>query len=89
LSSTTKKSDDAGNRYATSASEIPSAIIPFIIGDESAAVTAAQRLREQGIYIPAIRYPTVARGQARLRITLTANHTRADVSQLLSAIATV
>ena len=66
---------------------IPSAIVPFIIGDEAAAVAAAQQLRDQGIYIPAIRYPTVARGQARLRITLSAAHTPEDVSQLLAALA--
>ena len=43
------------------------AIIPIIIGDEPEAVAAAAALREQGIFIPAIRYPTVARGAARLR----------------------
>jgi 8-amino-7-oxononanoate synthase len=65
---------------------VPSAIIPFIVGDETAAVAAAGKLRERGIYIPAIRYPTVARGQARLRITLTATHTKEDVSQLAAAL---
>ncbi len=66
---------------------IPSAIIPYIIGGEAAAVTAAQGLRDQGIFIPAIRYPTVARGQARLRITLSADHPVAEVDQLLAALA--
>jgi len=66
---------------------IPGAIIPFIIGDEAAAVAAAQHLREQGIFIPAIRYPTVARGQARLRITLTAAHTKEEIHQLAMALA--
>ena len=68
-------------------SSVPSAINPFIIGDEAAALAAAQQLREQGIFIPAIRYPTVARGQARLRITLTADHTPAEVRQLREALA--
>ena len=68
-------------------SSIPSAIVPYIIGEETAAVAAAQTLREQGFFIPAIRYPTVARGQARLRITLTAEHTTAEVAQLREALA--
>jgi 8-amino-7-oxononanoate synthase len=71
-----------GNRQ----SAIPSAIIPIIIGKEEKAVQAAVRLREQNIFVPAIRYPTVARGQARLRITLTATHTTDEVTQLASAL---
>jgi len=67
-------------------SSIPSAIVPFIIGGETAAVTVAQTLRELGFFIPAIRYPTVARGQARLRITLTADHTAEEVFQLREAL---
>ena len=63
-----------------------SAIIPIMIGDEAKAVAAASVLREQGIFIPAIRYPTVARGQARLRLTLSAAHTEADLAQLLTAL---
>ncbi|MFO1486932.1 MAG: 8-amino-7-oxononanoate synthase [Verrucomicrobiota bacterium] len=67
--------------------ELPSAIVPIIIGDESAAVSAAAQLREQGMFIPAIRYPTVARGAARLRVTITAAHTMNDVSFLTRALA--
>ncbi len=51
-----------------------SAIVPLIIGAESDALAAAATLLERGIFVPAIRYPTVARGQARLRVTLTAAH---------------
>jgi 8-amino-7-oxononanoate synthase len=69
-------------------SKIASAIIPLIIGDESAAVAAAEHLREQGMFVPAIRYPTVARGTARLRITLTAAHTDEDVTALSTALKT-
>ena len=64
----------------------PSAIIPLIIGDETAAVSTATRLRELGIFVPAIRYPTVARGTARLRITLTAAHSAKDVQALTKAL---
>jgi 8-amino-7-oxononanoate synthase len=63
-----------------------SAIIPIMLGAESKAVEAANALRERGIFIPAIRYPTVARGQARLRLTLSAAHTDADLAQLLAAL---
>lgn len=64
-----------------------SPIVPIHIGDESAAVAQATALRKRNIYIPAIRYPTVARGRARLRLTLTAAHTRADLEQFASAFA--
>jgi 8-amino-7-oxononanoate synthase len=63
-----------------------SAIIPILIGEEDKAVEAAAALRHQGIFIPAIRYPTVARGQARLRLTLSAAHSHADLAQLLAAL---
>jgi len=65
---------------------IPGAIIPLIIGDEARAVEAAARLRGQHIFVPAIRYPTVARGQARLRVTLTAGHTTEEINQLAAAL---
>ena len=68
-------------------SKIPSAIIPIMIGDETETVTAANSLRKQGIFIPAIRHPSVARGAARLRLTLTATHTKNDIAQLLTALA--
>ncbi len=62
-------------------------IHPIIIGDETKTLAAATTLREQNIFVPAIRYPTVARGAARLRITLTAAHSKADVLQLTAALA--
>jgi len=65
---------------------IPSAIIPLVIGDEARAVEAAGKLRELHIFVPAIRYPTVARGQARLRVTLTAGHTAEEINQLAAAL---
>ena len=62
------------------------AIIPLTVGNENKALELATRLREKNIFIPAIRYPTVARGEARLRITLAAAHTADDVSELLAAL---
>ena len=66
----------------------PGAIIPIIIGAENKAVKASEGLWEQGIFVPAIRYPTVARGQARLRITLNATHTAEQIDRLLAALQT-
>lgn len=62
------------------------AILPLHIGDEEKAVETAAALRARGIFIPAIRYPTVARGHARLRLTVTASHTPADVQRLLDTL---
>ncbi|MEW6303407.1 MAG: 8-amino-7-oxononanoate synthase [Verrucomicrobiota bacterium] len=61
---------------------VQSAIIPLVVGEESRAMQLAEALRESGIFVPAIRYPTVARGEARLRVTLSANHTAEEVDQL-------
>ncbi len=70
-------------------SVISSAIIPLILGGEQKAVEAAAILREQNIFVPAIRYPTVARGAARLRVTLTAAHSAENVAELVSALKTL
>jgi 8-amino-7-oxononanoate synthase len=63
-----------------------SAIIPVIMGDETLAVAAADELRRQNLFVPAIRYPTVARGKARLRVTVTASHNQADLQTLATAL---
>ena len=70
----------------TKKTKLCSAIIPLILGDEAKAVSAAMQLRAQDIFVPAIRFPTVARGAARLRITLTAAHSEADVAKLAHAL---
>jgi 8-amino-7-oxononanoate synthase len=75
-----------GLKLKTQNSKFRSAIIPLIVGDEARAVELADGLRRQNIFIPAIRYPTVARGQARLRVTLTAAHTADDIAELLAAL---
>jgi len=73
----------------TTQDKLPSAIIPIQIGDETKAMDAATALRKQGIFIPAVRYPTVARGRARLRLTVTAGHTEKDVEALRATLADV
>lgn len=60
----------------------PSAIIPVILGSNEAAMGASQELEAQGYLIPAIRYPTVPRGTARLRISLSAGHEPTMISGL-------
>ena len=65
---------------------VPSAIIPVLIGDEARAVAVSAALREEGFFVPAIRYPTVARGHARLRVTLTAAHTAEEVGLLAAKL---
>jgi len=66
-----------------------SAIIPIMIGDESKALAAATTLRECDFFVPAIRYPTVARGAARMRVTLTAAHTGGDITRLSRTLKTL
>jgi 8-amino-7-oxononanoate synthase len=62
------------------------AIQPIIIGANDEAMAAAARLHGQGLWVPAIRPPTVAVGTARLRVTLSAAHTEQDVAQLTAAL---
>jgi 8-amino-7-oxononanoate synthase len=68
------------------AGESSTAIQPLIIGDADKAVAVANKLRERGLWITAIRPPTVPKGTARLRITLTAAHQPSDISLLLNEL---
>jgi 8-amino-7-oxononanoate synthase len=58
------------------------AIIPLLIGDEAKAMEVASALLQKSIFIPAVRYPSVARGKARLRLTISAAHTPAQIDSL-------
>jgi len=64
-----------------------SAIQPLICGEAAAALQLAAALHEKGFLIPAIRYPTVPRNAARLRITLSASHSGKDIDALNTALA--
>lgn len=64
----------------------PTAIIPIIIGDEAIALKVADELLTKGILAPAIRYPTVAKGTARLRIALMATHTEEELARTAKLI---
>ena len=59
-------------------------IIPILVGDNEKAVTFSRRLFEEGILVLAIRPPTVPPGTARLRMTVTAKHNKADIDYVLN-----
>jgi len=63
-----------------------SAIQPLICGEASVALELAGVLREKGLLVPAIRYPTVPRGAARLRVTVSAAHERKEIDALIAAL---
>ncbi len=63
-----------------------SAIVPLVVGDEATAVNLSARLREHGIFVPAIRFPTVARGAARLRLTATADHEPTELRNFVDVL---
>ena len=62
------------------------AIQPLIIGDNEAALALSRSLWEKGLWTPAIRPPTVPKGTARLRISVSAAHTEADIAQLVNTL---
>ena len=74
----------AGSAWQLMASDTP--IQPVLIGGNIAALAASQALLECGMLVPAIRPPTVPVNAARLRITLSAAHTQAEVAQLVAAL---
>jgi glycine C-acetyltransferase/8-amino-7-oxononanoate synthase len=63
--------------------ESRSPIIPILVGDENAAVDFSRQLYGHGIFVPAIRFPTVPKGKARLRVTVTAGHTDKEIQKFL------
>jgi len=74
------------NAMNTKGSHASSAIFPWIVGDEQAALDLASALQNEGFLVPAIRYPTVAKGSARLRVTVTASHAEDQIRSLCDAI---
>ncbi len=65
------------------------AIQAVVFGEASRAIAASAFLRDRGLYVPAIRPPTVPQGSARLRVALSAAHGTDDVDRLLEALATL
>ncbi len=66
---------------------VPAAIFAVKLGEESHALESARSLEASGFLVPAIRYPTVPKGGARLRITFSAAHSRPEIDRLTLAIA--
>lgn len=66
---------------------ISSPILPVLVGPEGDALALSERLLARGFFVPAVRYPTVAKGKARLRITLSAAHTPEDIERFCNALA--
>jgi len=65
---------------------VQSAILPLMVGAEAEAIALSEQLLEAGVFVPPIRYPTVARGEARLRITVSAAHSSDDIKKLLEVL---
>ena len=65
----------------------PSAIVPLVLGSEARALAASSRVLEAGFFVPAIRYPTVPRNTARLRITMSAAHRPEQVQDFAATLA--
>ncbi|MDR1931914.1 MAG: 6-carboxyhexanoate--CoA ligase, partial [Spirochaetales bacterium] len=63
------------------------AIIPIVLGCEEKALAVSRRLLDEGFYISAIRYPTVPKGKAMLRVVLMSSHTKEDLAATAKAIA--
>jgi 8-amino-7-oxononanoate synthase len=81
------RSPATANRFGKTVDHVSSAIFPWIVGAEQAAMDLARALQKEGFFVPAIRYPTVAKGSARLRVTVTAAHNDGQIRSLCEAIA--
>lgn len=74
----------AGTRWQLCDS--PTAIQPIVVGDNHEALALAEALFQRGLWVPAIRPPTVPKGTARLRVTLSAAHSEVQVAKLVDAL---
>jgi 8-amino-7-oxononanoate synthase len=74
------------HEFALPAGDSP--IIPLVLGNEEAALKAASRMQEVGLWVVAIRPPTVPRGTSRLRITLSSQHTDDEIQLLVRSVTT-
>jgi len=74
------KMNDAGFDTMTSATQI----VPWLIGPERKAVKVYDLLFQKGIFAPAVRWPAVPKGKARIRFNLMATHTREQIDKLIS-----
>jgi 8-amino-7-oxononanoate synthase len=73
-------------RLSLSPESYPSPIIPLIIGEENAALKIADQVQARGFFVPAVRFPTVARGSARLRLTVSSAHSPEQIEHLADSL---
>lgn len=73
-------------QHITAIGRSPTAIQPILLGDNQRALQASAALEDAGLLVPAIRYPTVPRGTARLRISLSASHPEEAIAALKKAV---
>jgi len=73
--------------FPASASETP--ITPILVGDAAKAYELSRELFQQGVFAPAVGFPTVPEGKARLRAMVTATHTRKDLDKALDILGRV
>jgi 8-amino-7-oxononanoate synthase len=78
--------DHVRQDFHLSSDPLYSPIIPLIVGHENAALEIANQLQKDGFLVPAIRFPSVSRGSARLRLTLSARHSSQQVAALLHSL---
>jgi len=64
----------------------PTPIVPVLLGADTRALEVAAALRRAGLWVPAIRPPTVPAGTARLRASLSAGHTEHDIDRLITVL---
>ena len=77
----------SGDAVAPPADDLPhTPIVPVMLGDDVRAVAAMAALRRVGLWVPAIRPPTVPPGTARLRVSLSASHNVHDIDRLITAL---
>jgi 8-amino-7-oxononanoate synthase len=86
LSALIKRFRDGCVQLGLSLMDSPTPIQPILIGDADKAMAMSEALREKGVFVTAIRPPTVPNGSARLRVTLSASHTLEHVDRLLDAL---
>jgi glycine C-acetyltransferase/8-amino-7-oxononanoate synthase len=73
--------------HGLAAGDSETQIVPLVVGDPAAAVTASERALEQGVFAQAIRPPTVPAGTSRLRLAVMASHTRSELREAAAVLA--
>jgi 8-amino-7-oxononanoate synthase len=86
LASLTARMKAGLHRLGFDVSAVAAPIFPVVLGDEARSLAAARALRARGFFVRAIRPPSVPRGTSRLRVTLSAGHTEAQVDAFLGAL---